>query len=721
MKSGATYFIPVRSDLDVTAVDKVIFTIKGAATIKKEYPGDVTVSNGIFMIPLTQEDTKALAPSGRDILIEGQVNFKDKSVGKTGINRLHTSGTLATELVEGNYPTGYNMEEVKMDFMDGVIVAHVEVEEVNKIVDDLHEVERDARSVIAETSRIGAVTEAKGNAAESKGNYAEQKGDEALAKANLASTAAGIAREAAEAAMNVNAEVSKNANETTLTVTDRNGKTKEVQILDGEKGDPGVPGVPGAPGKDYTITEADYEAIGQKVEAEYTVELGAIKEEIDHVNDRIDHVDEVIIDTVQPLQKQADATDRSLDALWKLNKGQTYDIEEKTEKGMNDAPSGAFSLSMGEVYGESLQETTNGYQLIDLNNFSDQHTSYGYDGVAVKGEDGLTYGIRVSGTNNYGSYRSISVSKTITLTAGSYILSDFSIAPNDKVYPILYTSSWGVVASLNRAQAVPFTVSNEGTYTLNIYVSADYPIDNVFKPMIEKGTNPHDFEPYTGGIPSPNPDYPQPITSVEEINIDVADADGNIVKTTTITPTFPMNAVGEYRDVCDIESGLWKYNTAKYTFTGMELWKTAGDGASYIERFQNIFDKPFVNGVGNKNVYIMSDIAIGNELYQARAKTNHIATQIGDNKRIWTGVGTNVSNLAGHYFICGLTETETFPISAETFRQLEEFGLIEWDSLLGKYIPRMIDADHHLTITDQNGNNCDWLAKYIIKNSEVRA
>lgn len=32
--------------------------------------------------------------------------------------------------------------------------------------------------------------------------------------------------------------------------------------------------------------------------------------------------------------------------------------------------------------------------------------------------------------------------------------------------------------------------------------------------MLEEGSTPHDFEPYTGGIPSPNPDYPQEIKSV---------------------------------------------------------------------------------------------------------------------------------------------------------------------------------------------------------------
>lgn len=55
-------------------------------------------------------------------------------------------------------------------------------------------------------------------------------------------------------------------------------------------------------------------------------------------------------------QKQADRTEHALNALWKLNEGQIYDIEQKEESGMNNAPSGAKYMSPEKVYGKSYQD-----------------------------------------------------------------------------------------------------------------------------------------------------------------------------------------------------------------------------------------------------------------------------------------------------------------------------------------------------------------------------
>lgn len=43
----------------------------------------------------------------------------------------------------------------------------------------------------------------------------------------------------------------------------------------------------------------------------------------------------------------------------------------------------------------------------------------------------------------------------------------------------------------------------------------------VFKPMIIKGSEATEYEPYTGGNPSPNPDYPQEIKQVESVKLNI--------------------------------------------------------------------------------------------------------------------------------------------------------------------------------------------------------
>lgn len=561
---GATYLMTIKSDVkDINMIDKAIFTLVGTGgTFTKVFPGEVSFDDGAFFIPLTQEDTIELGVGSG--MIQAQINFADRAVGKTIKEKFYIDSSLATEIVDGSFPSAYQLAELHIKIMDGVIIAHVNVEEVDKIVEDLHEVEAEANRVIERTIIAGNTAKEKGDYAEEQGNDAKVKGLNAEAKGNYAERQGDIAKAQAEemaaylpeAKEQINTAVtkaetvditsSKSGNVTTVTTTDHNGNKNTTHILDGVKGDKGDTGErgpqgiqgpvgstgpigpkgdtgakgdkgdagrDGVDGKDYVITEADYQTIADKVEAEYTVELGTIKEEIDSVNDRIDHVDEVIIDTVQPLQKQADATDRSLDALWKLNKGQTYDIEQKTENGMNDAPSGAEFVTMEEVYGESLQETTNGYQLIER--LSDYASA-----------SGLTFK-----PNNDGSFRIYGTStKTQSFSiadcqvkAGTYILSSNHLGSNTVYLRARDNENIGNTSVINSGYSKSITFENDTTALLQIFVIGEgVVVDETIFPMFEVGTVAHPWEKFSGGIPAPNPDYPQPITSVEEINVTVA-------------------------------------------------------------------------------------------------------------------------------------------------------------------------------------------------------
>ena len=71
----------------------------------------------------------------------------------------------------------------------------------------------------------------------------------------------------------------------------------------------------------------------------------------------------------------------------------------------------------------------------------------------------------------------------------------------------------------------------------------------LFKPMIVDASlypdaTYDDFEPYTGGIPSPNPDYPQEIKSVVNPIVKVANKDGTQFKTATLP--YTLNAIPVY-------------------------------------------------------------------------------------------------------------------------------------------------------------------------------
>ena len=65
----------------------------------------------------------------------------------------------------------------------------------------------------------------------------------------------------------------------------------------------------------------------------------------------------------------------------------------------------------------------------------------------------------------------------------------------------------------------------------------------LFKPMLTTDLTAtyDDFEPYTGGIPSPNPDYPQEIKSVVNPTVKLSNEDGTQFKTVTLP--YTLNAI----------------------------------------------------------------------------------------------------------------------------------------------------------------------------------
>ena len=64
--------------------------------------------------------------------------------------------------------------------------------------------------------------------------------------------------------------------------------------------------------------------------------------------------------------------------------------------------------------------------------------------------------------------------------------------------------------------------------------------------MLETGDVAHEWESYTGGAPSPSPDYPQEIRSVEGCTMSVSSADGTQVQEAAIPVT--LRGIGDVRD-----------------------------------------------------------------------------------------------------------------------------------------------------------------------------
>lgn len=92
---------------------------------------------------------------------------------------------------------------------------------------------------------------------------------------------------------------------------------------------------------------------------------------------------------------------------------------------------------------------------------------------------------------------------------------------------------------------VSANVNNDLEFSIRLRVAKDATVNNVvFKPMITTDTSAtyDDYEPYTGGIPSPNPDYPQEIKSVVEPVVKVTNKDETESQSVPLTG-ITLNAI----------------------------------------------------------------------------------------------------------------------------------------------------------------------------------
>lgn len=182
------------------------------------------------------------------------------------------------------------------------------------------------------------------------------------------------------------------------------------------------------------------------------------------------------------------------------------------------------------VYGRSEQKSTTGAQLINTFGFK------AINGVLTIDEDGVA--TLTNNTNNEISGIQFDLS---TLENSQYTFKNYS---NVGYYVMLDSVNYDHLIQPNNS----FTFTK--TDFLKILGVNIQPGKSAnFKCMLEKGSEATSFEPYTGGQPSPSPDYPQEIKSV--VNPTVKVVGKNLLNPTMKTST--------YRDVTCTNNGDGTY------------------------------------------------------------------------------------------------------------------------------------------------------------------
>lgn len=181
------------------------------------------------------------------------------------------------------------------------------------------------------------------------------------------------------------------------------------------------------------------------------------------------------------------------------------------------------------IYGQSEQDSTTGAQLLDPSLFESNDITK--NGIRfVKNSDGS---ISVSGTSTGFSSYNLGLNR---LENGTYFIN----GSKNNIYVYMYIKK---ADSESYIENNSFTI--DGTETsIKIYmqINPDFTINDIIYPMLNLGNTAKPFEPYTGGKPSPSPDYPQEIISKEVSEIRVTNG-ADLSQTVTLTEPITLRGV----------------------------------------------------------------------------------------------------------------------------------------------------------------------------------
>lgn len=261
-----------------------------------------------------------------------------------------------------------------------------------------------------------------------------------------------------------------------------------------------------------------------------------------------------------------------------LHGNNRYHAKEHEYQGTDIMAENTYRAELGlHLYGKSWQETTMGAQLLDWRTIS---TSNAIRTVVIEnnGYDiTISANITEAGSTQHRQYINTTAYLPDTF-AGKTIT--FSCATWESNVP-QETNKLGLMYDVDGKSHYRATKTNMLTFTIpenvtNIYlrlfltekaastVSVGTYTAKFTGVMLNYGDTALPWEPYTGGIPSPNPDYPQPINSIGDsgsVDVVVSDNNGNSQTLTINTPNglcgIPVDTGGNYTDstgqqlVCD--------------------------------------------------------------------------------------------------------------------------------------------------------------------------
>ena len=279
--------------------------------------------------------------------------------------------------------------------------------------------------------------------------------------------------------------------------------------------------------------------------------------------------------SAQALQENKDYVESQKETFVGYNKRET---DLKYANALIGSASGTGRVTVGDAWGtpipdlgvagKSDQFTTTGAQLFDASKIPVLTAG----GATVVGTaDG---GYRISGSGDLTSsfYETVKITDISMLKPGNIMLKSEATVPKLSIKLINSSSVTLLELSENQTKTITEDMLNtEGVYLqYMLYGPSSRTITpGTYYPMLYQdgdGT----WEPYTGGQPSPSPDYPQEIVGTDVTAVTVL-GDDNQSKTATIQLTAPLHGIGEYRDRITMTKRIDR--CVELTFDGSEDWR----------------------------------------------------------------------------------------------------------------------------------------------------
>lgn len=212
------------------------------------------------------------------------------------------------------------------------------------------------------------------------------------------------------------------------------------------------------------------------------------------------------------------ATEPNPDALvvggqwWQVNKvypNKTVTVSDVNNISLTVNDSETAPIESVEAYGNIEQFSTTGAQLLDIPSLSTKN----YLGVTYSPQPDGT--VIATGTSTGTSYIDLRIQEPLPL--GDYYISGCPNGGGGDGYQLMvYAVNNGLykVIGSDIGNGSRFTVTDDNPIAIRIVMRLSISGPLTFKPMLNAGDTALPWEPYTGGKPSPNPEFPQDIKGV---------------------------------------------------------------------------------------------------------------------------------------------------------------------------------------------------------------